>query len=335
MLDQCPLFAGSQTEFADEGTARHEVLKEALSGRDYESLLDSDEDREAITWALDYIKLHAPLKDYPLEVEQKRTWLGPDFSDRSGTPDYVCGPHIFDFKWRPRDYAPQMADYALERMDAGHEVVIVHILFGATKRVERIVFTRTMAEELVGGILARANDPNAKPAPCDYCGWCAKRLTCPAVLDRVNAVVDGRVDWGLETYHSSEIATAEQMGKALAIARLVAKWADAVEHYAKKMVGRGEVPAGYRIQDKQGKRYITSVSDAFSRCGLPQDEFLKACEIKLSSLVEIHKAKAGIKKAAAEREIVARLGDVVQRKAPGKSLVSVKSKMEDEEQGED
>jgi hypothetical protein len=332
MLAQCALFAGAGGEYADQGTERHQLLAAELREPGSVSLLtDSDEDKAAIEWAAAYIRLHAPMVDYPLIVEERRTWIGPNFEERSGTPDIVCGSHIFDLKWRHRDYSSQMADYALSMLVDEGDAVTVHLLFGSNQHVERIVFTRESAEQVVGDILAKAEDQAAQPTPCDYCGWCAKRLTCPAVLERVNAVVEGRIDWKLDTYHSSEITSAEQMGKALAIARLVEKWAEAVEHHAKEAAKRGDVPAGYKLQEKQGNRFIASVVDAFGVAGISQDEFLKACEVKFSDLVALHAQRINIPKAAAEREMAGRLGPVLQRKPKSVSLVSVKSKTEGEQ----
>lgn len=333
-LDQCAKFSGGSSEFAEEGTVRHAILATALktnSTADIQFSAETNTDAEGITWAADYILLHAPSSDYPIEVEQTRSWLGPDFTVRTGTPDVVCGPVIFDFKWRWRDYTAQMADYALERFDAGFERVTVHLLFGAHRRYEIVEFTRESAERIVSGILAKAEAPDAQPTPCDYCGWCAHRLTCSAVLERVNAVVEGRVDWGLATYHSTEIATAEQMGKALEIARLVKKWADAVEYEAKRMVGRGDIPEGFKLQDRKGNRFISSVAEAFPRVGLSQEVFLKACEVGFSDLAKLYAEIHGMKKAAAERAVAELLGDVLQRKASSQRLVSDKSKIEEEE----
>lgn len=325
MLAECSQFVGNGGEFAEQGTVRHAALSDLLTGNDAGLfLLDTDEEREAVRWAADYIKLKAPTADYPFVCEVKRQWLGPDFTEREGTPDVVCGPVLFDFKWRRRSYDAQMADYALALMDDGFDVIEVHVLYGAVKQVEVIRFDRATANRIVAPILDKAgrNDPT----PCDYCGWCANRLTCSALLERANVVAENRDDWRLESYHASEIVTADEMGKALKLAKALGDWVEAVEHYAKEMARNGVIPTGFKIQNRQGNRFITSVTEAYAKSGITQEEFLKACEIKFTSLVELHAAKEGIKKAAAEREMEKRLGDVVQRKSPSVSLVSIKEK---------
>ena len=58
------------------------------------------------------------------------------------------------------------------------------------------------------------------------------------------------------------------MGKALTLARAVAGWAEAVEHHAKEMAEKkGIVATGYKLQCKQGKRFIADVAAAFGMAG--------------------------------------------------------------------
>ena len=327
MLAKCPQWesSGGNTD-TNLGSQRHAALAALFQGdKALWNALPTDNDREAVEWAAEYIRVKAPMNDYPVEWEVKRRWLGADFQEREGTPDCVCGPVVFDFKWRQRDYTAQMADYSLERLDRGFEMVEVHLLYGEPRVAEVLHFDRESAEGIVQPILEKAGQGD--PAPCDYCGWCAKRLICPAMTDRVAAVVEGREDWQLDQYHASKIESPAEMGKALRIARLVADWCEAVEFAAKEMaVKRGQVPAGFKIQNRQGARFIASVLDAFPKAGLPQDEFLKACDVKLSALAEAYAEFHGMKKAPAERELESKLGPVVQRKQSTVSLVAEKEK---------
>lgn len=327
-LAQCPKFeSGGSSEFADAGTVRHHALSAILTGDESRSFDLAEDERDGVRWAADYIELHAPTTDHPLICERKREWTGPDFSDREGTPDVTCGNHIFDLKWRRRDYDAQMADYALAVMEeGGFESVTVHIMYAAFRQIDVIHFGLASASRIVLDILIKANDPNAEATPCDYCGWCAKRLTCSALLERANTVAEHRDDWGLASYHSSEILTAEEMGKALRLAKALGKWCESVEHHARELARNGIIAEGFKIQERKGNRFIASIMDAYSKAGIEQSDFLSACEIKFSSLVELHASKEGIKKAAAEREMERRLGEVVQRKQSTVSLVSVKEK---------
>ena len=346
MLAKCAQFrAGESSEFAEKGTQRHALLRVWLDPddklKDFTCRFDAD-DVDAIEWAADYIKLHAPTSDYPIEVEQRREWLGPEFEERAGTPDAVCGWHVFDFKWRQRDYSAQMADYALAVFDSNPKFVEAkcHVLYGQSKRHEVMTFTLQSATQVVSRILARADDPHSQPAPNEYCGWCAKRMTCSAFIDQANRVIENREDWRLSTFHASEITTADEMGKALTIARQLAKWCEAVEHFAKEMqVKQGMTPTGFEMKPTKGRSYITDVAAAFQLLGLTQSDFLACCEPRMKTsekypdklgIVDIFARVKEMKKAPAKREVEKRLEPVIKRGADGIKLVAL-NKNEGEE----
>lgn len=331
MLAACPCWTGDEqaSEHTDAGTERHSALAKMLAdpnatGAEVEDDFDlSPEDIEGVEWAFEYIKANAPLDSFPLITEQRQSFTGPNFEEISGTPDVVCGPVLFDLKWRRRDYRAQMAGYALMLLEKGWESIEVHILFAESKRADRMRFTMAEAQALVFPIIEAAVSALETPTPCEYCSWCAHKLTCKALADNVNAVISGRPDFDLQTWHSSDITDPVEMGKALRIARLVGQWCESVEHHAKEMATKqGKVPVGFKIQTRQGNRFIASITDAFARAGVPQDKFLGACEIKLSALTEIYAETNQLKKKPAERELEAKLGPVVQRKASSISLVN-------------
>jgi len=334
-LSQCPCWVSDEShggDWRDSGNLRHHVLSSMLDKRHGNQAEDlqmlPEEERDGVQWAADYIDVHAPGLDHQLHCERRLKLLDDNFNVvMEGTPDVVCGPELFDLKWRQRDYGAQMAAYA-EMMFQENEwpEVRVHLLFAESKRAVTFVFTRAEAIALINSIIAKVNAPDRQPTPCDYCGWCARRLTCPALLERVNTVAVNREDWKLEGYHASEITSGQQMGKALKLARQIKDWCEGVEHHAKEMAAKqGMIPEGFKIQTRQGNRYIPDVTQAYARAGLPQEEFLKACEVKFSSLVEATAGLHGIKKAQAERTVEEKLGDAIQRKSSSVSLVVNKS----------
>ena len=331
MLAKCPLFkSGTSSDFAEEGTSRHALLSRALKGEIITEDAELD-DLEAIEWARDYILLHAPTSNYPLQIETKRQWLGPDFEEREGTPDVVCGNHVFDFKWRHRDYVAQMADYACSVFDENPKIQTVHchLLFGATKKSEKLEFTHEEALTIVAGIL---NNPSKTPLPNEYCGWCAHRLTCSAFIATANRVIENRKDWELSTFHASEINTPEEMGIALRIARQLGKWCEAVEHFAKDMcVKQGATPIGFEKKETSGRKYVTDCVAAFQTLGITQEAFLKCCEPRMNTskeypdkvgLVEAYASAKELKKATAKREIETKLGDIIKRGKDGFKLMA-------------
>ena len=339
MLAQCPKFVGTGGDFAEEGTERHEWLKGYVAAKLLGEPFDIDhEEAEAIQWAGDYIVLHAPYGEHSMHIEEKRQWMDGNFNEREGTPDYICGNHLFDFKWRRRDYLAQMADYAQLVFNEGFSECHVHILFGAEKKAETFTLTPGEAESIVGKILDAAEDPNAQPSACDYCGWCANRLKCSALLKPALGIVkhrEGATDedraafesWLTSGAHTSDIIDAKTMGVVLRVARIVSDFADAAEYQAKEMaLKQGTVPEGFKLQEKKGNRFITSVTEAFSKSGIPQDEFLKLCDVKFSGLVEYNMQANDVSKVSSEKEMERKLGETVQRKPNTVSLVAVKNK---------
>jgi hypothetical protein len=211
-----------------------------------------------------------------------------------------------------------------------------HLLFADRKHAEVSTLTMEEAAAIVTNVIAAAKDANAKPVACDYCGWCALRLTCPALTRNVEVIASARDDiadkqkfaiWLADGAHSSALTDPVVAGMVLTIARQISEWCEAVEHHCKELaIKQGILPVGYKLQSRQGNRFISSVTDAFARAGLPQDEFLKLCEIKLTALIERWGAFNGMKKAQAERTVEEKLGEIIQRKSPSMSLVKEKNK---------
>jgi hypothetical protein len=328
MLAQCPKFAGTGGEFAEAGTARHNALSEFMRD-DSRLLLDEleEEQRDAVIWAAEYIRMVAPMADHPIDFERTLSFTAPDFTEQPGTPDVVCHNHIFDLKWRWRDYTAQMAAYALMLIDKGHAEVKCHLLFGENQTKQILTFDRTSALAVIEPIYAQVSDTGSQPKPCDYCGWCSRSATCPALTKQANAIAAGREDWELEQYHASKIDDPAEMAKALRLARAVIKWAEAIEHHAKEMaVKQGLTLPGFETKTRRGNRYIPSVIEAFPLSGLPQPEFLAACSVSFTDLVERYAAFHSTPKAASERELERKLGSALTRKNSSISLVEKKEK---------
>jgi len=321
-LKQCPRFeSGEAQSFTTEGTKRHEALASVFADESnvitalWADQLD-DESIDGIMWAFDYIKLNAPMRDYELHIERQMEITDNETFEAvmRGTLDYQCGNHLFDIKWRRRDYVPQMAAYALMMIqETGWNIVHVHILFMESKYAQKLALTEAECWKIINEAKHKAEDPNAEPTPCDYCGWCKHTLTCDALNERVTAINEGREDWQLEQYHASAITEPEELAKAIPLAKAVKTWADAVDHFAKKfMMNGGQIP-GYEVKSKQGNRQIVDLNAAFSRSGLDQDRFMQCCSVVFSKLVDEHKTIHSVSKTVATKELERMLGDAVQR----------------------
>ncbi|MDA1277397.1 MAG: DUF2800 domain-containing protein [Verrucomicrobia bacterium] len=340
-LAQCPSFESGSSEYAEDGTERHHALTEHFAGDDSRLELMDDEQAEGVRWAAEYIKIHAPMSDFPIDFEKKMSFTDADLNEVEGTPDVVCGNHLFDLKWRYRDYTAQMAAYALMMFQgAPRETVTVHLLFGATKRAQAFNLTEESCRYIIDPIIERARNPDRVPEVCDYCGWCKLKLTCPAFKVRVDAVLEGRDDWHLETYTTDFVTDGKEMAKALRLARRIKKWCEAVEWRAKELWQKEGVQIpDFEMKERQAKQYITNVIEAFRRSGLPQDKFLECCEPRLNTsktypdklgLIDTYHGSCGGSKAGAKKELLRKLESVLKRGNTTVYLVDTGSKTEEE-----
>jgi hypothetical protein len=340
----CARFKGGQgNEFTEAGNSRHKTFADCLRAG-----LDSDD--SGVQWALDYVRIQTPA-DSVYWIEEKLEWTGPDFDKRSGTPDVVCGTHIFDLKSRPRDYLAQMADYvcgvAQDMLAHDDTVFTIHLLFTETERFERFELTTEEARNIVAKVLDSAESPDAKPTPCDYCSWCSNRLTCAALTAQAKRVLDGYSDdEAIKQWHPSKMETPEEIAAALSVWRKVLKgWGESVEFHALDAVKkRGMELTGYKLANESGGQYISDVAAAYAALGLPQDVFLSACEPRMNTskkypdrvgLIGLFATAHGAKPAKAKKEVIARLGDALKDKARKVYLKAANEAATTEEQTND
>lgn len=353
MLAQSPCFVPSgDSEFTDAGTNRHKYLHALhLAGavEDYGRAaaevaeLLTEEECEAVKWAYDYIRLHAPMLDHPIHFERRMVLLNADFEEIfPGTPDVACGPDLFDLKWRERDYTAQMAAYALMMMQENSwPEVRVHVLYAESRRAVVFKFTEEQAGKIVFDII-KSVDAHTEPKPGDYCGWCAKRLTCPAITKAVETVSKGYSDLDrVKNWHPSQMETGEEIDVALWIWRnVLKKWGESIEFHALEAVQKkGITLPSFELKTESGGKYLTDVPGAFAAVGLPQAEFLKCCDMRMNTsktypdkvgIVETYASFHGQKKAPAKREIESKLGDLLKDKKPKVYLKAIKSTTENE-----
>ena len=319
-LAQCAKFkSGPAKSFALDGTIRHEALESKFRSQTNEIAphlvpLLNDKDIEGIEWAFDYIQLHAPLRDHLLQIEQLKAVFDSKGSElMSGTLDYSCGPNLYDIKWRERNYREQMAAYALALMaELGVSLISVNLLFMESQQVTAYVLDVGEAESIVKATMARALDPFAVATPCDYCGWCANLKTCPPYIE---AVEKARLVESLdpEPLTPGEFHDPNELARALIAAKLVKKWAAAIEEEAKQRALDGAVLPGFEVKSKAGKRYVDDIQEAYLRSGLEQEAFLAACSVSLTKLAAARRALDGTTHANSRKETLQRLGDIVEQ----------------------
>jgi hypothetical protein len=358
VLDQCSCFDGRGTDFAIEGTTRHKVLAEYYKARallpshivenkelnDILSNADDEESMEGIKWACNYLLCHTEPKLTKIEIPCIATL--PDFSDLKGTADYIYGNHLFDFKWRIRNYDAQMACYALSIIqDTGCEIVNVTLLFGAVRQVATYTLNQQECERKISKVVEKYNYHFRQPESCDYCDWCRWQRECPALVAMAAKVVNGYADaLELTSWHPSAISNPDEMAVALRASKVLDGWCKSVTFHALEMVQKlGLSIPGWTLKDTAGRSWIDDIQSAFQALGLPQEEFFKACDLRLNpskkypekiTITGIYSEFNKIPLATAKREVKQRLQFITQQGKSGVKLVEEKTDNDNNEDNE-
>ncbi len=291
----------------------------------------------AVQWAASYVRILAG--GDPIQTEVRLTYSAPDGWAAKGQSAVFFGTSdalvihryaadVIEYKSgdRHHDYKPQVAAYALALMSARARVKSVrgHILYGRTRQTDCYSFTREEAGSIVFPIIEARQNPDRTPAPCEYCGLCGSRLTCPAITGRVLAVAEVR-DWREELPSMRDPASITDpgiMARALTLAKFVEIWADAVRSRATDLARSGTILPGWKLQDRRGKREVADLQAAFNRSGLTAEQFIAACTLSLPKLADVWATARAIPKAQATRDMEAALADLVVEATPSVCLVA-------------
>lgn len=342
MLEQCAQFAGGDSSQRDEtflsaGTARHSALADLLSKDEARMASIPHFDRESVKWAAEYVHTNADVTfTTPLIIEETREYTFQSLGVLlRGTADIVCGGDIFDLKSRYRDYSAQMAAYALMRLhdEPTLDHVTTHLLFCDGLRVEKSTWTWDEAMEKCLNIIDRSLSDDSGPVVCDYCNWCAKRTTCPAVLGLVKPVADASVAdasvWSLVASVKPCDMTPEQVAMALQMRKTVTGWIDVwgdeVRARAFGLIDSGEDVPGWAIQERKGRQDVTDLLTAQIALEIDASSFIAACKVSVSDLVGLYGERNGLNAAAAKRAVQEKLAPVLKCGESTRSLVAKKS----------
>jgi len=328
LLAMCRCFESdtSETEFTVAGEDRHAALWDMLKGDTGLFSLLSRDDQDVIRDAASYLRVRLTSKDsFNTEVHGK---IEVDGVEITATPDLLDPPIVFDLKSRDNgmDYTAQMAAYALMCMDAEFlDWCEVHIGYTIPKfYVRKLKFDLEGARNVIREII---NAPEVE-TPNDFCHWCSKRITCPALNRGVSRIQKGREDWELVTYHPSQITDPEQMAKAKIVAGLISKWVDSVDFHASEMAKKGIPIPGFKIQE-QNLKEIENLIEAFQvshkRFGISSDQFMACCKLTAAKLIDLVAEYTKCSKAQAGRDVERALAPVT-KLVPIKKLVKERAK---------
>ncbi len=321
-MAECPLYrsSGESSDAANAGTAQHEALAKAIAGKpEWPDGLSPDA-VEAVQFALDWLKVYTSLD--VVQTEVRLEILNDDFEVIThGTADiFITEPlTIMDYKsGEARAHYFQLMAYALGAMQkTGKDTCRVMIIYGRLKKVEDYTVREEEARRAIDTLFAHIKNPDATPKPCEYCGWCAHRNTCPALHQRGVALVQGRSDWVdvsdwlPSTWHPSEVTNAADMKKLLevhaALKGRFEEWSKAVMHFAGEMMRKGTEIEGFELTERK-LRQVKDLLGIFQSSGMAPEKFLECCTLALGKLEDAYAAEnSAMPKAAAKKQLNAKI----------------------------
>lgn len=332
MLMECPCYeAEPRPDITTTGSIEHKLLEHLVLGsQPPEDLLEqlSQDEVEDVEWAA--IEVKRLVAEQGAEISDVRSERYVHITDDNmnqitrGRVDYCVKRLIIDYKSGfVRNYTAQTDAYALGwAQENGLETVIACEVYGRARRTRQRVVYREHAEGVIFEIVANVMSPRKKPQACQYCGWCSKRLTCPALLvpatlvfDSLDSVEMPEADREAAIREVTQIpigaATPTQLSKMKMVADLVGPWADAVNDRVKGELASGADIPGYQVVRRRGNRYIDDLWKAMEDSGLEAGDFVKCCTASVTKLESAFAEAHGLKKAEAKRQLTTILGENV------------------------
>ena len=254
-LAACPKYQpkpGPAGPAAERGTKIDEAVRLGLRGD--RSLLEglAPEDKGPAEWAvalfLDY------KRNGELETREEYLAMHTPGITHVGTADVLNEKMgwVGDLKTgQMRDYYHQMAAYALACMERRFEQDwVAHVVYCDQQKVVSYRFDYAEAKRTIETLLAEVRDPNAQPRACDYCDWCARKDSCPAV---VRPVEDG-----LAVVYTPRATLSEMrerlFGDLRMLAEFAAQWKAVEKEIAepafekiREMLEAGEEVSGWKV----------------------------------------------------------------------------------------
>lgn len=333
ILSQCAQFESKGgNQYTDAGTIRHESIQkfyESFKNPDVLSELSLD-DQESVQWAVEQLEFLTPTNYHDPVFEQRLKFQSEKYQPwlpNGGQIDIRIGNFVVDIKSRPRVYYKQMLAYACLIFDNHSDInnLYFYLLFTESRGIAKYTFNRHDAFEKLEQVITSINEDESCNR-CDYCGWCSKVATCPEYLEPVKAIY--------KSWHGKEakflaglkigdtIDDPDQLGHLLDFAKVVEVWASAIKDYANEKANvDGVIPTGFKMIERAGSRFVTSIMDAYNKSRLEPQEFIELCSITLGKIVDSYRSKFELTKAQAEKQVAIDLADCI---ATGKSSTYLK-----------
>jgi hypothetical protein len=257
-LAVCGQFEGAQggpSEAAARGTRLDAALREAWTTGEVPALEQSD--AIPVAWAFGVMDelskgYHEaiPIR-WNVEMRDEHCKIWVPLIDYTGTADAICigGRWLADLKsGLRRNYREQMAAYCLGLMTQHLETEwTYHLVFCDAEEIVSETLTFAQARKIVQGVIDNLKNP---PSENEYCGWCAKSLTCSARVqakDAAVAVIEKSLAPDSPAFFEL-LNDPERLGKFLDQCSTFEAFWDAAREKARKTIEDGGRVPGYRLQ---------------------------------------------------------------------------------------
>jgi hypothetical protein len=259
-LALCGQYEGSpgSSPAAERGTMLDRVFRDAWTTGELPRELN-DEDAAAINWALKQCIILGGGEDGLLTADADCRVQTAGL-EHTGTVDGVAQRANWSMDLKSGqiyDYQGQMAAYALGLMQVRFEQEwTTHLLFCDQRKLVTHHWTYQTASDMVRGILANVG---TAPQENDYCGWCAKSLTCPARVaskDSALVTVEGLAPTMQDEGFLALLNDPDRLGEFLAACSTLDDFRDAAKDKARGLLEAGVRVHGWRLQKPRASEYV-------------------------------------------------------------------------------
>jgi hypothetical protein len=261
-LALCGQYEGSPgtSPAAERGAMLDRVFRDAWTTGELPRDLN-DEDAAAINWALaQCINLGGGADGLLTADADCRVQTAG--LEHTGTVDGVAARANWSIDLKSGqiyDYQGQMAAYALGLMQMRFEQTwTTHLLFCDQRKLVTHHWTYKSASDMVRGILANVG---TAPRENDYCGWCAKSLTCPARVaskDSALVTVAGLAPTVQDEAFLSLLNDPDRLGQFLAACQTLEDFRDAAKAKACELLEAGQKVPGWRLQKPRATEFVSA-----------------------------------------------------------------------------
>ncbi len=265
-LAECPCYESKQGEAgpaAQRGTKLDGRFREALATGELNEVDLPKDDIKALKWALKEVRKIAG--NNSIISDEALLKVQTPGIEHEGTED-VRIPDIqtsLDLKTGiQRSYYQQMAAYAWGNMESHFcEEWTCYLVFCDQKEIVEHKFTLHQAKNVVNGILDAYHDPERLPQPCQYCSWCAKKDSCPMVVQPVQEAHAIMESANLAVLRDEIANDPARHARFLEINKVFeSELVKPLKDLAKKKLESGDYLPGFKLSSVKGSEYFDRVS---------------------------------------------------------------------------